>query len=338
MSKARPSIGNKVEFLFDNKTCHLDDFEKEVITNYLTEVEKSSIRTAEVYACILNKFLKFVCKHPVLVVKRDVIEFLQWFDSKKFSDAYNKGTKSVLLKFFAALDDACDMEGIPFKNPVPSSATFKFTRKSIKARGSGQQKLLDEQQIQKLLDFAYEHNRQDYILFLLLARVGIRIEECLSIRIEDIHLEERYLLTGIEPTCQKSSRHLGAALEVPFAPEVGAMLREYIMFLHRENGFLFASNSSQGYVTRPCIEGRIKRVYRKVVGENFTCHWFRHTIITTRKKVFDGEGGRPKINDWESEVIMNHVPDDVENRVYLEKPVEFKRDLYDKYDPFKGLA
>ncbi len=334
MSKTTHSITSHVDETFGG-IHYIDEFEIDVIGNYLEDVAKSSIRTALVYATVLSKFFNYVRKHPVTTTKVDLIEYLNWVDSHRFADAYNKTTMSVLKKFFGRLEDACDMAGITFKNPVPSS--YKFTPKEIRARQSRVQKILNAEQEEKLLKHAYSSNRQDYVLFLLMIRCGIRIEEALSIRIEDINFAERYLLTGIEPTCQKSSRHLGAALEVPFSPEVGAMLKDYVMFLNRPSGFLFASNSSTGYLTQPCVQGRIKRVYATVVGVNFTCHWFRHTLITERKRVFNGEGGKKQIMDWESEVIMNHIPHSVENRVYLEKPVEFKRALYDKYDPFKNM-
>lgn len=336
MSNTSSIVKTLIQDHFDG-SYYIDAFEKRVLTNYLFEVEKSAVRSVSTYASILKKFLESIQQHPVLIKKTDMIEYLKEFDAKNYSDSYNKSTRSVLSKFLQYLDDACDMEGIPFKNPMPGSATCKFTRKEIRSRQSRVQRIFTREQIEKLLDHAYKCNRRDYVLFLLLARTGMRIEECLSIRIEDIHFDERYLLTGIEQTCQKSSRYLGSALEVVFSPEVAAMLQDYVAFLNRESGFLFASHGDKGFLSQTCIRRRLINIYRKIVGVKFTCHWFRHTLITARKMTFDGENGTIKIADWESEIIMNHIPTSVENKVYLEKPVEFKRDLYDRYDPFKNL-
>jgi hypothetical protein len=43
------------------------------------------------------------------------------------------------------------------------------------------------------------------------------------------------------------------------------------------------------------------------------------------------------LSELEPIVLMKHVSRNLEDRVYLSKPVAWKRDLCDKYDVFKGI-
>lgn len=311
----------------------------EIVSEYFESIAKTSIRSAGTYASCLHKFLDFTGKTSILAItKRDFYAFLKNIDALDLSLKYKELLRAAINSFFKFVVDYCDIQGVAFTNPIVSQQFFQFAQGvNIESEVN---KYLPRDDLKKILGAAYNANRRDYIIFLLMSRCGMRISEACTIRVENVHLEERYLLTGIEPTARKSSRRTGKPLVFCFAPEIAAMLREWISFLNITSGWLFPAghaDSESGHVHVTTIDHQIKEFYTPRLGITFTPHWFRHTLITERKKHFDGEMGRLKISEWESEILMNHVPKSIENRVYLNKPVEFRRMLADKYDPFKGL-
>jgi len=58
---------------------------------------------------------------------------------------------------------------------------------------------------------------------------------------------------------------------------------------------------------------------------------FRHALISERKQ-------KMNIKDYQSCVLVNHVPPSLEDRVYLYKPIEWKIQLCDQFDVFAGLV
>ncbi|MFX0100474.1 MAG: tyrosine-type recombinase/integrase [Candidatus Hodarchaeota archaeon] len=219
-----------------------------------------------------------------------------------------------------------------FRNPVPPETFYKF--KNDPVGGEKVEKFLTKNQLEIILKTSKNRSIRDYILFLLAVHCGMRISELKTIRIENINFKERYLKTGLEKGARKSNKEGDKPLIFFFPSAVGRKVKEYVIYLNKKEGWLFpGKNTKEGYMYAP--QNMINRKYKW--DFKFTMHWFRHTLITNRKMFFNGENGKPKISDWESEILMNHTPSSVENKHYTQLPIEEKRKLYDKYHPYPSL-
>ncbi len=300
----------------------------EIISQFLLEAGKDAPGTAVTYTSAIKLSLAQIAKPLFSITKGDVLKWLNELDATDKALGYKRTLRAAMFSLFDYVSDHHE----EFKNPKVSKHAFDFTKPF--GIESSQAPLLSIEQVQTILDAA-RNDPRDYVLFLVLAHTGMRISECLTIRIENIHIEERYLETGIEPICRKSSRLIGKALVVPLSHELAAVLEDYLSFINRKEGWLFPSPSKlDDYITKQAIDYKIG-TYKEKTGIDFSAHSFRASLITNRKMAH--VDGKEKIEDWESEVIMNHVPKSLENRVYLRKPAEFKVALYDRYDVMKGV-
>ena len=312
------------------------EMERNCIAEHLENEHKKSPRTEELACSILTGLLKFVGKGLLSITKRDVIDYLKHIN-KKLSDSTKIVYRSHLNSFFSFAVDYMEMDDIEFKNPMPSREFFRFSSAEITDNDDSGCRLLTIDQIRKILTATENHNKRDYIFALLITHTGMRPAEGITIRIENIHIPDRYLRTGYEDICRKSSKHTKLPLDFCYSPEVAGVLDDYLLYMNRSEGWLFPSPRIPNHHVSLEWYGEIAVKYSKIVGFHFTWGDLRHTIITLRRMKFDGEEGRPKIADWESEIIMNHIPKTTEARAYLEKPIEFKRKIFDKYYIYKGL-
>lgn len=310
-----------------------DERERNIVLSHLDNIEKNAPRSKHTISYVLAKAFREMGKPLLMITKRDVIAFLNSIDKNK-ADSTKVQYFCHLEKFFAFAVDSFDMDNIDFKNPMPSTAFFKFTQNPMKKRTA---KFLTMEQLKSILKLSYKKSKKEYIFFLLVIHTGMRPSECCGIRIEDIHIPERYLETGKENWCAKSTRHMNQPLEFCFSREVAAQIKDYLLYINRKSGWLFTSTKSLDEPMSFRTAFEMSRKYSEWLGFKFTMNYFRHTVISNRKQTFDGESGKPKIDDWESEILMNHIPKSTENKKYLEKPIEFKRKLFDRYYVYKGL-
>ncbi|MEX2680842.1 MAG: tyrosine-type recombinase/integrase [Candidatus Sigynarchaeota archaeon] len=314
----------------------LSDEERGCVAAHLENERKKAIRTEKLACSVLTNMFQYMGKGLLAITKRDVLAFLSKID-KTLSDSSKIVYRSHLNSFFSFAVDYFEMDDIEFKNPMPSREFYMFSRGTIKDESDNDGRLLTMDQLRAILNVTENYNKRDYIYTLIIMHTGMRPAEGITIRIENMFIKERYLRTGYEPICQKSSKHMKKPLEFCFSPEVATVLEDYLLYINRKEGWLFPSpDTSNAHVSLNWY-GQIARKYSKMVGFDFSWGDLRHTLITLRKMKFDGQNGRLKILDWESEVIMNHVPKTMENRKYLEKPIEFKRKLFDTYYIYHGL-
>ena len=310
----------------------------ELLNAHLNEKLKSSVKTMEKNRYVLLVFLNHVKRNVLDVSPRDALEYLNFLESRRDIGKSTKDQyRSDILMFFEYIEFWQRVNHNPtYRNPVPNSRIFKFSE-TKKTKDITKVSSFTKEQLVKLLKLAKMRNLRDYMLFQLLIKVGMRISEAVTIRIENIDFTERTIITGMEPRARKSSRHFeDKQLVFFFSRKLGLKLREYVLYLNKTSGWLFEGykgnhlNITNGSTT-------ILKYYHERMGFKFGFHAFRRTLITRRKKHYDGQDGRLKIADWESEIIMNHVPKTVEHKHYLKLSTAEKREIFDMYPMFEDI-
>jgi len=318
-------------------TFAIDSESLVLLNDHLTEKAKSSNTTAEKKRYILLGFLNEVKRNVLEVTPRDVLDYLKHLESRNdLAWSSKERYRSDLHGFYEYVEYWQRVEGNPiYRNPVPNSRIFKFS-KPEKPKKKTKVSSLTRDQLAQILKLAKMRSLSEYILFQLLSKVGMRISEALTIRIEHINFTERTIKTGIEEEARKSSRHFESGeLTFFFSRKLGLKLREFTLYLNKKSGWLFEGYKGNHYHVAGMY--KILKYYHEKVGFKFTFHAFRRTVISERKRLYDGKAGRLKIAGWESEIIMNHVPKSVENKHYLKLPLAEKRKIFDNYPIFEDL-
>ncbi len=253
----------------------------------------------------------------------------------KFIDKQNvqlntKETKRfTLVSFFNYVTKMYLANDKTYNNPVPSKKIFQFTKKStdIKRFSQINLQILSKKQIDEILNYA-EVNADLRALTVLLLEVytGARISEIRTLLREDVHLDERFLETGFTIDARKSTLNKESGL-IFFYPEIIVpYLKKYEKTLENSKWYF------PGYGDQPLSPASVRKIYveiRKEIGVYFSWHYFRRSLITERRKI-----GCP---EDVSEGLMCHASSSVEGESYVKLTVKEKRDLYDKWDPYKNL-
>lgn len=173
----------------------------------------------------------------------------------------------------------------------------------------------------KIIHAAEMRSKKEFVFFLILKYTGMRISECISIRIENIDVEERVIATGVIRNMRKGG------LVYYFVPKhVMLEIEDYMLGLESGEEWLFPSHKSEICYKNP--QELIRRFKRETGINGWTSHQFRHTIIYKRLKM----GCPGSISD----VLMNHALKGTQAIFYRENNLTLadRRDFYDKWNPY----
>ena len=204
---------------------------------------------------LLLRFDRFTVKRQesVVGITKELSE--AWCEKQGCeSDKYRQGRINVLIQFSSFLNDL----GLNSYIPVPlrvSEKTFVpyiYSHDEIKSIF----KACDEIQISRRLMNAYIIILPS--LFRLLYGTGIRINEALSLRDEDVNLENNYLIV-------KDTKN-GKERLIPMSESLSSVCREYVKYrdmmpVHRKTPYFFVSlNGSK------CKSGGVYWWFRKILS------------------------------------------------------------------------
>ncbi|OLS14901.1 MAG: hypothetical protein RBG13Loki_1470 [Promethearchaeota archaeon CR_4] len=321
--------------LSQSKLKSIDGEDKyDVLSIYLETLEHSSSSQAS-NRYILKEFFEVVQKESEKVTIHDWDRYAAYLNSR----ISHKSGKSLTISsketyhgcirgFYKFATPRFMREGKQFMNPIPD---FKYSglTKTIIRKGK-ENKLLSRDQMKKILDAARGKGYDKYLIFLIKKHTGMRNGEALSIRIEDVHLEERWIGTCLEDGARKSNKNGEKPLPFFIPKFLADELRLYIMrlqSLNPGNPWLFPGRDDRFY-RRDSFLCVIRRL-RSTSGVYFKGHWFRHTLNTYRKyeKQCPREIRKQLINHKTSESID----------AYDEGNMKMRRDDYDKYHPYSEL-
>lgn len=214
------------------------------------------------------------------ITRTSVSRFIDFLDSKVKNGEFSAATRLQVLRtlrtFFRWVDkdeDLVDDEGrklkgfqkylpklgkTPIRNDVPDTADLK--------------KLIKGFDTSRLCGF------RDYVIACVLAATGIRNSELCTLRLKDLHLDERFMYvngkTGTRP--------------VALPPDVARLLKTW---LKRRSSFKQAQNSEYVFVSKyapKLTHWGVCEIFRKLrlkLGlPRITPHTFRHAFCTTYLK------------------------------------------------------
>ncbi len=183
--------------------------------------------------------------------------------------------------------------------------------------------IMTREEVKRLLDYNFNWNYQYYLMIRLFAETGMRAGEFLSINIEDINIENRFVSvvgkTGrnVYYFSRGLSRHLAL------------FLKERTM-VEADCPALFLTNQKKRYARRTINNYIHKCAFRIGVNKRVSTHTFRRTINTLRKKM--------GCSNEDRRILLNHAPvNDVNYRCYTKLEYSDYIALYDKWNPYKNL-
>jgi len=175
----------------------------------------------------------------------------------------------------------------------------------------------------KILADARARDYRVYLFLLILKYTGMRASEAITIRIENIDINERIIASGTVKNYAKTGE------VIYFTPRhVMDEIENYKLILTPGETWLFPSNKTGKHIT--CWDMILRRFQREA-GLHFRSHQFRHSLITRR----DQMGCPGNIN----ELLNNHALTGTQARVYREKNYTIldRRSLYDRYNPYDKI-
>jgi len=175
-------------------------------------------------------------------------------------------------------------------------------------------------ELEQILQELRKQNLKHYLIFRVLIETGMRKGELITAKLSGLHLNDRYI-DGVGKTGDKIyffSRGLRNLLKIYFNERKK---------LNINFGELFLTKQFKPYGTRS-FNLKLKFVRDKLgIEKNITCHTFRKTINTLRKKL-------KKCPNEDAKILLGHKVQDVNIESYTILDIEDQRNLYDEYNPY----
>jgi integrase/recombinase XerD len=307
-------------------TYDISDYDYNLFKGFLEEKFKISKNTYESHKYNVIECLNYIKKPIEEIDIVDIAKYLTNVINKKdiqitTKNAYRYNISSffqyVQQQFLTKREEA-------YHNPVPSKDVFKFTKSNKIKRKPEKEEKFTKKELLTILDNSKKREFRDFIIFAILIATGMRIGECLSIRVNQIDLERRLLDTGFDKGARKSTKTSGESIRF-FLPK--GLIRYLKKYLYMIKGDKWLVSGREKYLTPSGFRSTSKERYPKKFSK---FHKYRKTLITNRVK-------KMECPLWISEGLMNHVPSSVEGRAYIKLSIPEKRELYDKYFPYKAF-
>lgn len=182
--------------------------------------------------------------------------------------------------------------------------------------------VMTKEEVKTILDYTYYNNYNYYIFFRLLAETGMRIGEFLNLDCEDVNVKKRYVeaegKTGrkVHYFSESLARHLEIYLKERTSKET-------------DSNALFLSIQKKRYALRTINHYISNCVIRLDIEKRISCHTFRRTLNTLRKRI-----GCPK---EDRKILLCHKVSDVNFSCYVKLNYFDYIQLYDKWNPYKNI-
>jgi len=166
------------------------------------------------------------------------------------------------------------------------------------------------------------YNFKHYLIFRLLIETGMRKGELINSKYSDLNTKKRYIRTT------------GKTEDVAYyySKELARFLKQYLNEREKisiNTDILFLTNRMAKYSNR-AFNLLLKNACKKLgIEKNITCHTFRRTINTFRKKM--------GCSNEDRKILLNHKVNDVNIESYLIYDREEYLALFDKYNPYENL-
>jgi integrase len=257
--------------------------------------------------------------HIFDISKRDAIDYFDYLNHLETISLSTKKNKwNIFRSFLQFIMEYYD----DFLIVIPR---YSIQWKPIhKKPNSNKDVVMTKSEVKRILNYMLDHNYKYYLLFRLLAETGMRIGELISIDCADLHLKKRYV-EAEGKTGRKIyyfSENLANHLEI-------YMQERKLKEADTNTNALFLSTRNKRYALRS-INHYIRRcVIRLNMKKWISCHTFRRTLNTLRKRM-----GCPK---EDRKILLCHKVSDVNFNCYVKLNYHDYIQLYDKWNPYKNI-
>ncbi len=254
--------------------------EKFLIVKHL---ENASPRTIEDYRINFRYFINFIDSperfdKSVRVIDIHIIRsYIHYMMSEK---QYKVGTINIRLRTLRAYLKWLYREEYLDKDIALNIRILKDTTQTVKVVKDG-----DIKKFMRVIDTSSYDGFRNYSIILLMLTTGVRITECLNIKLDDVNLKDRLITIRSESAKNRIERR------IPISSKLKKPLKELIEIAAGagDGEYLFQSIYG-GQMT----SGQIRDIFRKYaheakLKENITPHKLRHTFATNYIK----KGGDP---------------------------------------------
>ncbi len=205
------------------------------------------------------------------------------------------------------------------KNPTDTLKAMPNRRKAKEFITDTQFKML-----LKVFNLSAYVEYRDYVITNLLMDTGMRITECLLIKIEDIDLTKRAIYLPAENTKGKKSRI------VYFSNEMNVLLKRWLKYkdIYTNSEYLFTTGESKPF-KNAVFEKNFKNYCRRIDLNNVSPHTLRNNFA----KRFLMNGG----NIFTLSQILGHSSVTVTEKAYLDLTDDDIRQGYQQFSPLAKM-
>ncbi|MEJ2249976.1 MAG: tyrosine-type recombinase/integrase [Candidatus Lokiarchaeota archaeon] len=255
--------------------------------------------------------------HIFDITKRDVIDYFDYLNQLDTIALQTKKNKwNIFRSFLQFIMEYYD----DFLIVIPRySIQWKPIHKKPK---SNKDVVMTKAEVKRILDHLFNHNYKYYLLYRLLAETGMRIGELLSIDCSDLNLKKRYVEAE-----GKTGRKI-----YYFSENLAKHLEIYMQerkLKKADTPALFLSIQKKRYALRTVNHYLRKTVIRLEIGKWISCHTFRRTLNTLRKRMGCSKEDR--------KILLCHKVSDVNFNCYVKLNYTDYIRLYDTWNPYKNI-
>ncbi|MFX1567897.1 MAG: tyrosine-type recombinase/integrase [Promethearchaeota archaeon] len=251
------------------------------------------------------------------ISKADLMDYFDWLNNLETLSIETKKLKWTILKsFLEYLMEYFD----DFMLIIPKK-TLNWN-KIHKESESNKDVVMTKEEVKQILDYLKINHYIYYLIFRTFAETGMRKGGLRNIDCDGVSIAKRYIKTKeksgrvVYYVSKDLAHHLNIYLEDRKTKEI-------------ETKAFFISNRRNRYGLRTFNE-YLKRVLDKLgIEKNITCHTFRRTINTLRKKM-----GCPK---EDRKILLNHKTKDVNVNSYVKLKYNDFIKLYDTWNPYQDI-
>ena len=194
-------------------------------------------------------------------ITRDlIIEFLNYLEAEKKNTIRTRNQRLACIKSFYQYCLLEEIENIKNIKEILSIKSKKYTKKVIE--------YLTEEELKELLESintTTKIGRRDLVLLSLLYDTAARASEIINLKLDNIHLEEKYVILDGKGSKQRV---------VPLMENTIKLLKQYLKE-NNLNNYVFENKNNK--LLNKNILAEILLKYTKKLNKNITPHTFRHT-------------------------------------------------------------
>lgn len=199
--------------------------------------------------------------------------------------------------------------------------------RQLKNERSAQEYLTDEE-LQKLIrgfDLSYFSEMRDYTIIMLILDTGMRLGECLKVKLDDLNLTERTIMLPAENTKGRKSRY------VFFSVKMSRILQKWLRFKDRysESNLLFHAKRGTELGIRS-FEGNMRKyIVRAGIEKDYAPHALRNNFA--KRALMAG------MDVYTLSRILGHSSVSVTEKAYLDLTDTDLKQRYQNFSPIENL-